>query len=163
MNKRIDYKGTDITEIYKLALIGAEFVTEKNENGIALVNSLNKELYTKTVLLARFLKVVDIPEDRVMNLDQYKDNDFTVTSFSCGRMTRKLRADYDLFTSMLNDEIRNCLERENDVNIRINEMMAVDLSPENLEIMQKNAKEFTSHLKKITKLIEKADTTKVKA
>ncbi len=163
MNKRIDYKGTDIAEIYKLALIGAEFATEKNENGIALVNSLNKELYKKTVLLARFLNVINIPEDRVMNLDQYKDNDFTVASFSCGRMTRRLRADYDLFTSMLNDEIANCLAKENDVTIRINDMMAADLSPENLEIMQKNAKEFTSQLKKITKLVENANAVKTKA
>ena len=40
--------------------------------------------------------------------------------------------------------------------------MSVDLSPENLEIMQKNSKEFTSQLKKITKLVEKADTAKAK-
>lgn len=163
MNKRIDYKGIDITEIYKLALIGADFVTEKNENGIALVNSLNKELYTKTVLLARFLNIINIPEDRVMNLEQYKDNDFTVASFSCGRNTRRLKADYDLFTSMLDDEIANCLAKENDVTARLNETIKADMSPENLEIMQKNAKEFTSQLKKITKLVENANAVKTKA
>lgn len=162
MNKRIDYKGTDITEIYKLALIGADFATEKNENGIALVNSLNKELYAKTVLLSRFLKVVDLPEDRVMSIEQYKNNACTIEDFS-GKNANKLRADYSLFTAMLDEEIKNSVTRENDVTIRIHEMMAVDLSPENLELMQKNTKDFTSQLKKIVKLVEKADTTKAKA
>ncbi len=162
MNKRIYYKGTDITEIYKLALIGAEFATEKDENGITLVNSLNKELYTKTVLLARFLNVIDLPEDRVMSIEQYKNNGCTIEDFS-GKNANKLRANYNLFTAMFDEEIKNYITKENDVTIRMHEMMAVDLSPENLEIMQKNSKEFTSQLKKITKLVEKADTAKSKA
>ena len=32
--KKVNYNGTDIEDIYKLALIGADFATEKNENGI---------------------------------------------------------------------------------------------------------------------------------
>lgn len=162
MNKRIYYRGTDITEIYKLALIGAEFATEKNENGITLVNTLNKELYSKTVLLARLLNVVNVPEDRVMNLEQYKNNACAIEDFS-GKNATKLKADYKLFTAMLDEEIKNCITKENDVAIRIHEMMAVDLSPENLEVMQKNTKDFTAQLKKIVKLVEKADTTKAKA
>lgn len=160
--KKVNYNGTDIEDIYKLALIGAEFATEKNENGIALVNTLSKELYAKTVLLSRFLKVVDLPEDRVMNIEQYKNNACTIEDFS-GKSANKLRTDYNLFTAMLDEEIRNCITRENDVAIRIHEMMAVDLSPENLEVMQKNTKDFTSQLKKIVKLVEKADTAKAKA
>ena len=161
MNKRIDYKGTDITEIYKLALIGADFVTEKNENGIALVNSLNKELYAKTVLLARFLNVINIPEDRVMTLEQYKDNDFTVASFSCGRNTRRLKADYDLFTSMLDDEIANCLVRENDVTTRLNETIKADMSPENLELIRNNSNELISQIEKITRAVKEVDGIKL--
>ena len=159
--KEVNYKGTDIEEIYKLALIGADFATEKNENGVTLVNTLSKELYAKTVLLARFLKVVDLPENRVLSIEQYKNNICSVEDFS-GKNANKLRADYNLFVSMLDEEINNCITKENDVTIRIHEMMAVDLSPENLEIMQKNSKEFTSQLKKITKLVEKADTAKAK-
>ncbi len=162
MNKRIDYRGTDITEIYKLALIGAEFVTEKNENGITLVNTLHKELYSKTVLLARFLNVVNIPEDKVMNLGYYKNNACSIEDFS-GKNATKLKEDYNLFTSMLDDEIANCLAKENDVTARLNETIKADMSPENLEIMQKNAKEFTSQLKKITKLVENANAVKIKA
>lgn len=160
--KEIDYKGTDIEDIYKLALIGAEFVTEKNENGITLVNTLKKELYTRTVLLARFLNIIDLPEDMVMNIEQYKSNNYTIEDFS-GRNATKLITDYNLFTAMFDEEISNCMARENDVTVRMHEMMAVDLSPENLELMQKNTKEFTSQLKKITKLIEKTDTAKAKA
>lgn len=160
--KKVNYKGTDIEEIYKLALIGAEFATEKNENGVTLVNTLRKELYTKTVLLARFLNIVDLPEDRVMSIEQYKKNNCTVEDFS-GRNSNKLRADYALFVSMLDEEIKNCITKENDVTVRIHEMMTVDLSPENLEIIQKNSKELTSQLKKITKLVEKADIAKAKA
>ena len=145
-----------------MALIGADFSTEKNENGITLVNTLSKELYAKTVLLARFLKSVDLPEDRVMSIEQYKNNACTIEDFS-GKNANKLKADYNLFTAMLDEEIKNCITRENDVTIRIHEMMAVDLSPENLEVMQKNTKDFTSQLKKIVKLVEKADTAKAKA
>ncbi len=160
--KKVNYNGTDIEDIYKLALIGADFSTEKNENGITLVNTLSKELYAKTVLLARFLKSVDLPEDRVMSIEQYKNNACTIEDFS-GKNANKLKADYNLFTAMLDEEIKNCITRENDVTIRIHEMMAVDLSPENLEVMQKNTKDFTSQLKKIVKLVEKADTAKAKA
>ena len=160
--KEVIYNGTEIEDIYKLALIGADFATEKDEDGITLVNTLRKELYAKTVLLARFLKVVDLPEDRVMNIEQYKNNFCSIDDYS-GRNKKKLKADYALFTSMLDEEIKNCITKENDVTIRIHEMMAVDLSPENLEIMQKTIKEVTSQLKKITKLVEKADTAKVKA
>lgn len=160
MNKRIDYKGTDITEIYKLALIGAEFVTEKNKNGITLVNSLNKELYMKTVLLARFLNVINIPEDRVMNLEQYKDNDFTVESFG-GKDVRKLRADYNMFTSMLDDEIANCLVRENDFTSRLNETIKADMSPENLELIRNNSNELISQIEKITQAVKEVDGIKL--
>ena len=160
--KEVIYKGTDIEDIYKLALIGADFATEKDENGITLVNTLSKELYAKTVLLARFLKVVDLPEDRVMNIEQYKNNVCSIEDFS-GKNANKLRADYNLFVSMLDEEISNCITKENDVTIRIHEMMAVDLSPENLELMQKNSKELLSNLKKITKVVEKADNLKAKA
>ncbi len=160
--KEVIYKGTDIEDIYKLALIGADFATEKDENGITVVNTLSKELYAKTVLLARFLKVVDLPEDRVMNIEQYKNNFCSVDDYS-GKNKKKLKADYVLFTSMLDEEIKNCITKENDVTIRIHEMMAVDLSPENLEVMQKNSKELLSNLKKITKAVEKAETVKTKA
>lgn len=157
MNKRIEYKGTDITEIYKLALIGAEFTTEKNENGITLINSLNKELYSKTVLLARLLNVIDVPEDRVMNLEQYKCIDFAVESFSCGKNTKRLRADYELFISMLDDEIKNCLSRENDITVRLNETIKTDMSPENLELIRKNSDELISHIEKITQAVKASD------
>lgn len=151
MNKRIDYKGTDITEIYKLALIGAEFITEKNENGIALINSLNKELYTKTVLLARFLNVINIPEDRVINLEQYKDNDFTVASFSCGRNTRRFKADYDLFTSMLDDEIANCLAKKNDAITRFDEAIAFSITPEKIKELEKQKDKLITKLNRVGK------------
>ena len=112
--KEVNYNGTDIEEIYKLALIGADFATEKNENGVTLVNTLSKELYAKTVLLARFLKVVDLPEDRVLSIEQYKNNICSVEDFS-GKNANKLRAEYNLFMSMLDEEINNCITKENDV------------------------------------------------
>ncbi|MBO5007400.1 MAG: hypothetical protein J6D26_01025 [Clostridia bacterium] len=151
MKTRVNYKGIDITEIYKLALIGAEFVTEKNENGIMVVNPLSKELYAKTVLLTRFLKVVDLPQDRVMSLEQYKDNDFTVASFACGRNTRRLKADYDLFTSMLDDEITNRLACENDAMTRFDEAIAFSITPEKIKGLEKQKDELIAKLNKISK------------
>ncbi len=159
---KINYKGTDVTEIYKLALIGADFATEKNESGITVINSLNKELYAETVLCARFLNIIDIPEDRVMSLDQYRDN-YSATERFKGKGIERLKADFDLFASMLDDEIKNCLAIGNDVTNRFNETMAVDMSPEKLEILQKNSKELLTSLKKITKAVEKAENINTKA
>lgn len=159
--KKINYKGTDITELYKLALIGANFSTEKNENGVTVINSLNKELYTETVLCARLLNILDIPNDRVMSLEQYR-NSSTISGFN-GKGIERLKEDYRLFISMLDDEIKNCLAIGNDVTNRFNETIAVDMSPEKLEILQKNSKELLSNLKKITKAVEKAENIKTKA
>ena len=123
---------------------------------------INVPVNNFVLTLARFLKVVDLPEDRVMNIEQYKNNFCSVDDYS-GKNKKKLKADYALFTSMFDEEIKNCITKENDVTIRIHEMMAVDLSPENLEVMQKNSKELLSNLKKITKAVEKAETVKTKA
>lgn len=159
--KKINYKGTDITELYKLALIGANFAAEKNESGITIINSLNKELYSETVLCARLLNILNIPEDRVMSLEQYR-NSSNINIFK-GKGIERLKEDYRLFVSMLDDELKNCLAIGNDVTNRFNETMAVDMSPEKLELLQKNSKELLSNLKKITRAVEKADNLKAKA
>lgn len=154
--KKINYNGTDIEEIYKLALIGADFATGKNENGITVIDSLRKELYARTVLLARFLNIISIPEDRVMSLAQYKEYNYDVDSFG-GDGIKRLKADYKVFISMLDDEIRNCFARENDVTNRFKETMAVDMSPEKLESLKTHGENLVSVINSITDAVKKAE------
>ena len=127
MNKEINYRGMDVEEIYKLALIGADFITEKNDNGVTVINALHKQLYIKSVLLSRFLDVVDLPEDRVISLEQYKVNNFTIDDFK-GKGIRRLKADYGLFIDMLNDEINNVTNEKNDALNRLNEAL-LEMTP----------------------------------
>lgn len=141
MRKFINYKGIDIEDIYKLALIGAGFVTAQTENGTMLVKSLSKELYNKTVLLSRFLNVIDIPNDRVMSLEQYKEKDYTINDFY-GKGVNKLKAEYSLFTDMLNAEINNIVSSNNDIVNRLEQFATVEATPENFEVLMDKLKNF---------------------
>ena len=142
MNKmRINYKGTNIEDIYKMALIGAEFATEQTENGTMLVKSLSKELYAKTVLLSRFLNVVDIPDDRVMNLEMYEENNYNIDDFY-GKGSKKLKADYSIFADMLNAEINNMVSGNNDIVNRLNQSVDMGITPERFESLKEKLAEL---------------------
>lgn len=149
MKKEIDYKGKNIEEIYKLALIGADFITEKNDNGVTVINSLHKQLYISTVLLTRFLDVVELPDNRVLNLEQYNANNYTIDDFK-GRGIKRLKADFDLFIEMLNEEISNTINDKNDALNRLNEAMS-EMTPENIENIKKQQDELINELNKLGK------------
>lgn len=146
MNIEINYKGTKIEDIYALALIGADFCVEKNDNGIAVVNSLNKELYVKTVLMARLLNIIDLSEDRVMSLEMYKGNAISIDELK-GRGIKRLKADFLTFNDMLNTEINNLLMAENDCINRINSMIASEITPEKIEQLKEQTDNLLSQVK----------------
>lgn len=137
----INYKGTDLEEIYKLALVGADFVTQKNENGVTGVDTLKKHLYMKTVLLSRFLSVLEISEDRVMSIEQYNKHNFLVEDFK-GRGIKRLRLDYEVFIDMFENEINNIILNNNDIMQRFNETLAIEFTPDKLENLKKQQDEL---------------------
>ncbi|MBQ6886245.1 MAG: hypothetical protein IJN54_01870 [Lachnospiraceae bacterium] len=143
----INYKGTDLEEIYKLALVGADFVTEKNENGVTVVDSLKKHLYIKTVLLSRFLSVFELQEDRVMSIEQYNKYNFSAEDFK-GRGVKRLRLDYAVFVDMLENEINNIVFNRNDAIQRFNETLAIEFTPDKLENLKKQQDELFAQIQK---------------
>ena len=146
--KEINYKGTKIEDIYKAALIGADFICEQNENGITVVNSFNKQLYIKTILLSRFLNVVELPEDRVMSIEQYSKHNFTVDDFK-GRGVKRLKADLETFKDMLDAEISNTLACKNDALVRFNEVIAMEMTPEKLDELKNEQTKIMAEINKI--------------
>ena len=148
MNKEINYKGTKIEDIYALALIGADFSVDKNDNGMAVVNSLNKELYVKTVLMARLLNIIDLPEDRVISLEAYKGNAMSIDELK-GRGIKRLKADFSIFNDMLNAEINNLLMAENDCINRINNMITNEITPEKIEQLKEQTDSLLSQVKEV--------------
>ena len=150
MNKEINYKGMDITEIYKLALIGADFATDKNDKGITTVNSLNKHLYIKTVLVSRFLNILELPNDRVMSLEQYEKCDDSIDNLK-GIDVNRLKTDFEIFKDMLNDEINNILACENDAITRFDEEIAISITPEKIKELEKQKDELIAELNKTSK------------
>lgn len=146
MNKEINYKGTKIEDIYALALIGADFCVEKNDGGIAVVNSLNKELYVKTVLASRLLNIVDLPEDRVMSLENHNKISISIDGLK-GRGIKRLKADFSIFNDMLNVEINNLLMAENDCINRINNLVANEITPERIEHLKEQTDSLIAQVK----------------
>lgn len=145
MNKGITYNGTDIVDIYKLALIGADFATDKNDKGITIINSLNKHLYIKTVLVSRFLNILELPNDRVMSLEQYENYDISIDNFK-GTNAARLKMDFKIFKNMLNDEINNILACENDAMARFDKTIAISMTPENIKELNKQKDEIIAKL-----------------
>ena len=143
----INYKGRGISDIYTLALIGADFATEKNENGVTVVNSLKKHLYIKTVLLARLLTALDIPEDKVMSIEQYNNNNVAIADLK-GNGKNRLKADFDMFVDMIEDEINNVIACNNDIENRINDSIKTNITPEKIEELIKQKDELIKELNK---------------
>lgn len=143
----INYKGNDIDVIYTHALIGADFATEKNNDGITVVNALRKELFKKTVLLSRLLNVVELPEDKVMSIEQYNIDNCSVDDFK-GRGIKRLKADFELFTAMLDTEINNIVNTENDVIRRINDTISTEITPEKIDALKKQQEELIKNINK---------------
>lgn len=147
MNTEINYKGKKLEDIYALALIGANFITEKSDTGVSVVNSLKKQLYIKTVLLTRLLNVFEIPDDKVMSLEQYNDNNLVVTDFK-GKGKVRLVSDYNLFIKMLDDEINNIVVCNNDIENRISYSIKTNFTPEKIEELVKQKEELIKELNK---------------
>ncbi|MBE6964568.1 MAG: hypothetical protein E7441_00865 [Ruminococcaceae bacterium] len=148
---KINYKRTSLTELYKLALIGAENCTEKNEDGITVINSLKKQLYIKTVAVGRLLKAVDIKEDEMMSISDFDNCNISESNVGTGK--NRFIEDVRVFKAMLEDEIKNVITRENDIMARINEAIKSEVTPENIEKLNKSKDE----------LIEKLDEMKTEA
>lgn len=146
---KINYNGTELENIYKLALIGANFVTEKSENGVTTINPVKKHLYIKTTLLSRFLKVLELPGDTVMSLEQFNTHNVAIEDFK-GKGIDRLKADFEIFTDMLNDEISNLITCNNDIMNRINETIAIEMTPEKLENLTKQQNELMAELNKVS-------------
>lgn len=147
MNK-INYKGNTLERLYELALIGADFCTEKNDNGITVVNSLHKQLYMKTVLLSRLLNVIEVADNRVMSLEQYNKSKASINNIEGDGKTR-LKADYETFKEMLHEEIQNTITVNNDFLNRLNETIATEMTPENFEKLEQQKNELIEQLNKI--------------
>lgn len=147
-NTNINYKGKTLQELYALSLIGAEFCTEKNEDGITVVDSIKKQLYTKTVLLARLLGTFELPEDTVMSIEQFNNTSDHIPNIT-GKI--RLKTDYELFIDMLNTEIQNKLGIENDIMKRFNDEIKMSTSPENLERLTAMKDDILNKLDEIKK------------
>ncbi len=147
-NTDIDYKGKTLQELFALSVIGADFCTEKNEVGITVVDSIKKQLYTKTVLLARLLGVFELPEDMVMSIEQFNTVSDHIPNIT-GK--RRLETDYKVFITMLDTEIQNKLSVENDIMKRFDEAVKMSTSPENLEELSKIKNEIFEKLNEIKK------------
>lgn len=141
---KINYKGTSITELYKFSLIGAENCTEKGEDGITVINSLKKQLYTKTVVVARLLKAVEVKEDEMFSIKEFDDCKISESNIGTGK-TRFIE-DVKIFKDMLEYEIRNVITRENDIMTRINEAIKAEITPENIEKLNKSKDELIEKL-----------------
>ncbi len=148
---KINYKGTSLTELIKLSLIGAENCTEKNEDGITVINSLKKQLYIKTVAVGRLLKAVDIKEDEMMSISDFDNCNISESNVGTGK--NRFIEDVKAFKAMLDDEIRNVITRENDIMTRINEAIKTEITPENIAKLNESKDE----------LIEKLDEMKTEA
>ncbi len=138
-NKDINYNSTQLEELYTLAIIGSEFIVEQHEN-VAVINSLKKQLYMKTVLLSRLLNIVAIAEDKVMSLDEYNTYDITTNDLK-GKGLKRLMADYTAFANMLDDEITNLLAIKNDLFNRLDQELKIATTPEALEQLEKQKQE----------------------
>ena len=148
---KITYRGTDIRELYKLSLIGAENCTEKNEDGITVINSLKKQLYIKTVAVGRLLKAVDIKEDEMMSISDFDNCNISESNVGTGK--NRFIEDVRVFKTMLDDEISNILARDNHIMTYVNEAIKSEVTPENIEKLNKSKDE----------LIEKLDEMKTEA
>lgn len=138
-NKDINYNGTQLKDLYALAAIGSEFIVEQNEN-VAVINSLKKQLYMKTVLLSRLLNIVAIAEDKVMSLDEYNTYDITTSDLK-GKGLKRLMADYAIFVDLLDDEITNLLAIKNDLFNRLDQELKIATTPEALKQLEKQKQE----------------------
>ncbi len=148
---KINYKGTSVTELYKLALIGAENCTEKSEDGITVINSIKKQLYIKTVALGRFLNAVEIKEDEMFSIKEFDDCKISESNVGTGK--NRFIEDVKVFKAMLDDEISNILARDNHIMTYVNEAIKSEVTPENIEKLNKSKDE----------LIEKLDELKTEA
>ncbi len=149
---KINYQGTTLEQLYNLALIGADFCTEKNNCGVSVTNTLKKQLYVKTVLLSRLLNVIDIPEDRVMSIEQYNKNKVSLSNIE-GNGKTKLKSDFKIFKDMLNDEIANTNAVNNDVATRLDDIVKEDLKPENLEVLKSRGEELLTTINSIANTV----------
>lgn len=149
--EKFDYKKTSIAELYKLSLIGAENCTEKNEDGITVINSLKKQLYIKTVAVGRLLKAVEIKEDEMFSIKEF--DDYKISESNVGTGKNRFIEDVKIFRDMLDDEISNILARDNHIMTYVNEAIKSEVTPENIEKLNKSKDE----------LIEKLDEMKTKA
>ena len=138
--EKFDYKKTSIAELYKLSLIGAENCTEKNEDGITVVNSIKKQLYIKTVAVARFLNAVEIKEDEMFSIKEFDDCKISESNVGTGK--NHFIEDVRVFKAMLDDEIRNVITRENDFMTRINEAIKTEITPENIAKLNESKNEL---------------------
>lgn len=151
MENKINYRATSITELYKLALIGAENCTEKGEDGITVINSLKRQLYIKTVVVSRLLKAVDIKEDEMMSISECDNCKISESNVGIGK--NRFIEDVKVFNAMLNAEIQNIVTRENDFMTRINEVIKAEITPENIAKLNESKDE----------LIAKINTMKIEA
>lgn len=129
--EKFDYKKTSIAELYKLSLIGAENCTEKNEDGITVINSLKKQLYIKTVAVGRLLKAVEIKEDEMFSIKEF--DDYKISESNVGTGKNRFIEDVKIFRDMLDDEISNILARDNHIMTYVNEAIKSEVTPENIE------------------------------
>ena len=148
---KINYKGTSLTELYKLALIGAENCTEKSEDGITVINSLKKQLYIKTVAFGRLLKAVEVKENEMFSIKDFDDCKILESNVGTGK--NRFIEDVRVFKTMLEDEISNILARDNHIMTYVNEAIKTEVTPENIEKLNKSKDE----------LIEKLDEMKTEA
>lgn len=151
MNKNTEkrvYTGLSLDKLYKMACVGARFAVVKSENGVSTVNSLLKELYIKSALLSKFTDIIAVGENEVISLDEYNEylhlNDNNIVSVGKTR----LKADFDIFKSMLDTEINNILIEENDTLIRFEKEIALNCTPERIKDLQEQKEKVMELLDK---------------